>query len=318
MSSLSELEYSALAAQTGVSGITLDAQRVRFYDSQTGKSGSSPLQAETAFLIQETGLTTTNSETLWRTYLINQGVTYQANLNDMKRDFWLNYGYQNLSNYIKSLSGLVAYYPLDETSGDAINQAPDTLGTLDGTVTGATQGVAGLSGTAYSFDGTNDKVSVANNASLNQLTGTWFFIANLNANMSGNGNSIMSRNDEGSSASGINIHLSANNVIAVQIKSGATARATFTATTQLNTTDYYFVALTFIDNGECKLFVNGVEEGSATMSGTFTFNGTPLQLGENADAYWADYNGLLQHAGIVSRVLDDAEILEMAQLAGLA
>ncbi len=95
MSTLSELEYSALAEQTGVSGISLDAQRVRFYDSQTGKNGSNPIQAEISFLQQETGLSTSHSETLWRTYMVEQGVTYQSSLNDMKRDFWQNVGYSN-------------------------------------------------------------------------------------------------------------------------------------------------------------------------------------------------------------------------------
>ena len=64
-----------------------------------------------------------------------------------------------LQSYIKSLSGLVAYYPMDETSGTtAVNQAPDTLGTLDGTITGATINQAGQSGASYSFDGVNDDV----------------------------------------------------------------------------------------------------------------------------------------------------------------
>ena len=64
-----------------------------------------------------------------------------------------------LQSYIKSLSGLVVYYPMDETSGSTtVNQAPDTLGTLNGTITGATINQAGQSGASYSFDGVNDSV----------------------------------------------------------------------------------------------------------------------------------------------------------------
>lgn len=65
-----------------------------------------------------------------------------------------------LSDYIKSLSGLVAYYPLDEASGNAINQAPDTLGSYDGTVVGMTQNVDGLIGKAYSSDGVGDQLTL--------------------------------------------------------------------------------------------------------------------------------------------------------------
>jgi len=51
--------------------------------------------------------------------------------------------------------GLISFWKLDESSGNAI----DSHGTNDGTVNGATQGAAGRVGTAYSFDG-NDYVDV--------------------------------------------------------------------------------------------------------------------------------------------------------------
>ena len=53
-------------------------------------------------------------------------------------------------------TNLISYYKLDESSGDAI----DAHGSNDGTVTGATQNVAGKINTAYSFDGAGqDRVS---------------------------------------------------------------------------------------------------------------------------------------------------------------
>src|SRR3990167_9054324 len=73
--------------------------------------------------------------------------------------------FQQLLNYIKSLDNLVAYYPLNELSGDtAFNQAPATKGTLDGTITGATVGQDGQVGKAYSFDGVNDKIVTVENS----------------------------------------------------------------------------------------------------------------------------------------------------------
>lgn len=69
---------------------------------------------------------------------------------------------RRLSNYIKHLSGLIAYYPLDEVSGStAYNKAPTTQGTFNGTITGATVGQAGKVGKAFSFDGSGDYVAAS-------------------------------------------------------------------------------------------------------------------------------------------------------------
>jgi hypothetical protein len=80
------------------------------------------------------------------------------------------------SDLILGTTGLLAYWRLGDASGAAI----DAQGTLDGTVTGATRGVAGAifgdADTAYSFDG-SDVVTVSNDALLQISTGTlelWF------------------------------------------------------------------------------------------------------------------------------------------------
>lgn len=68
---------------------------------------------------------------------------------------------QRLYSYITHLSGLVAYYPLNESSGSiAYNKSPSTIGTNDGSTTGATIGQSGQLGKAYSFDGSGDRVVV--------------------------------------------------------------------------------------------------------------------------------------------------------------
>src|SRR5262245_41297808 len=61
-------------------------------------------------------------------------------------------------------TGLVAAYAFDEASGSSVNDASG-LGN-NGTIQGATR-VAGKSGSALSFNGTSDLVTIANAASLN-------------------------------------------------------------------------------------------------------------------------------------------------------
>jgi hypothetical protein len=72
-----------------------------------------------------------------------------------------------------SKSGCLAYYNFEQTSGTLTNQATtsngftDGLGSaVDGTNNGATQTATGKIGNAWSFDGTNDYISISNNTSL--------------------------------------------------------------------------------------------------------------------------------------------------------
>src|SRR3989344_4354024 len=51
---------------------------------------------------------------------------------------------------------LVYYFKLNELSGNTIEHV---FGEVNGVVEGATQGVAGKINTAYSFDGTDDRVN---------------------------------------------------------------------------------------------------------------------------------------------------------------
>jgi len=62
---------------------------------------------------------------------------------------------------------LVSYYKLDETTGDVV----DSHGTNNGTNYGATRGVTGKINNAFSFDGTNDYIEIADTSDLRLLSG---------------------------------------------------------------------------------------------------------------------------------------------------
>lgn len=92
--SIGELEYSAYATKTGVSGIPLIQQKLIFYNSQLGSNYYSVDEAEVAWLKNKTTLYTEQSrDHLWRSYLVGRGITFQATLNDMKRHFFLTLGF---------------------------------------------------------------------------------------------------------------------------------------------------------------------------------------------------------------------------------
>ena len=167
------------------------------------------------------------------------------------------------------------------------------------------------SGYSLNFDGTNDRVTFSNNTSHNSLTGTWSFWVKLMANKSGNGNSVMSKNDGGSSASGINIYLTTNNIMNGQIKSGITSRCDVSGTIPLSLYKWYHYALTFVNNGTVISYINGVQDYSGSMSGSFAFNGQSLLLGENADSYWADFNGRLKYVRIFNTNLNATQVANL-------
>ena len=62
-------------------------------------------------------------------------------------------------NFASLTTDLVSYYNFDETSGTT---ATDSLSANAGTITGATINQTGIIGKAYSFDGTGDYVTLAN------------------------------------------------------------------------------------------------------------------------------------------------------------
>ena len=93
-----------------------------------------------------------------------------AESNDIRYNAQISLSGTFLRDYIKGLSNLVAYYPLNETSGDAINNAPATAGSFNGSVINAVQGSAGQVDEAYTFDGNGDHVKVTGTSASYPIT----------------------------------------------------------------------------------------------------------------------------------------------------
>ncbi len=102
-----------------------------------------------------------------------------------------------LTNFLKVQPNLQAIWTFSELSGNLINVAPATLGSLDGVPSGPTQGAAGPGGdpelfNAYSYDN-DDIVTVANDATLaNMGDQTWAFLINFASEGEANQGRILS------------------------------------------------------------------------------------------------------------------------------
>ena len=230
------------------------------------------------------------------------------------------------TNYVRSLPGLVAYYPLDETAGNtALNQAPNTKGQYNGTITGATKGASGLIGKAYSFDGSGDNVSlgdipIISDASqlsvvalikTNNVTQDHYIFGNIGGAATG---FFIYADDVGFETGRTNTYK-----IYTQV-SGSTY---IEGTSNLNQAGVWkMVGFTFkgsIANSGLKLYVNGLLDRSAGTSSNATVgngNGS-LTIGESP-AGSLDANATIQHLIVTTSELSPDQMLRLAQLAGLA
>jgi hypothetical protein len=71
------------------------------------------------------------------------------------------------------LTGLVSYWNFNETSGDLLDIVGSHPGTLGASTASPTQGASGIIGTAYTFDGSNDIITLASPIT----TGTTFSLS---------------------------------------------------------------------------------------------------------------------------------------------
>lgn len=116
---LAELEYSAYAEQTGLSGISLPEQKVTFYNAQNGTTYANWVDAEVHYLRTQTGATTSNLQELWKIFLVSKGIPDMGSLTEMLYQFFLGVGFTTASSeYLWELSNadLLVWHTGDNAS----------------------------------------------------------------------------------------------------------------------------------------------------------------------------------------------------------
>jgi hypothetical protein len=204
-----------------------------------------------------------------------------------------------VSNEAPALVGLVAAYGFEEGAGTTVGDASGSGNT--GTISGATW-TAGHSGTALSFDGINDWVTIADAASLDLTTGmtleAWVNPANINTwrtvvlkeTLGGLAYALYSSNDFGLPAGFVRI--------------GQDVGATNLTSIPLNT--WTHLAVTY-DGTTLRLFVNGVQGAATVAGGSIAQSAEVLRIGGNA--VWNEFfNGRIDDVRIYRRALSAAEI----------
>ena len=199
--------------------------------------------------------------------------------------------------------GLVAAYSFNEASGGTLNDRSGKGHT--GTISGAAWTTQGKYGSALTFDGINDWVTVADTADLDLTTGmtleAWVRPSSLGSwrtvllkqSPGGLAYSLYASNDSSRAESDVSI-----------VSIGGDVGAASPAALAINTWSH--VAVTY-DGTMLRLFVNGVTVGSRPLSGAMVTSTGVLRIGGNS--VWSEFFvGRIDEIRIYNRALTPVEI----------
>ena len=196
-------------------------------------------------------------------------------------------------------SGLVAAYSFNDGAGTSITDSAG--GANPGSISGATWTTAGKYGSALSFDGVNDWVTVSDSASLDVTRVTleaWVRPTALGSMW----RTVLHKEQPG----GMVYALYANQGFGLplgQVNIGG-ARNALGANLPLNTWSH--LAVTY-DGAVLRLFVNGTAAGTVTVSGSIPASTGPLRIGGNAvRSEW--FAGQIDEVRVYNRALTQSEI----------
>ena len=199
-------------------------------------------------------------------------------------------------------SGLVAHYRLNATSGTV---ASDAAGSHSGTLRNGAAWAPGRHAGGVSFDGINDYISLPNiNASGSGLTvAMWVKTSSFQPSIQ----QFLSKTTGTSEGHDWSLGLSSGRRLRFRLRSNGVT-ATLTASSGDLPRDTWYHAAATYDGTRMRLYVNGVEVGSASKSGAVAMRpSVPINLGRKPSN--SEYmKGILDDVRIYNRALTPAEI----------
>lgn len=188
---------------------------------------------------------------------------------------------------------LVAAYAFDETSGVSTIDASGNGHT--GTVTGAlSRSTAGRFGGALVFNGSNTKVTIPDAPDLRLSTGATMEAWVKPAKASAKWRDIIYKGDD-------NYYLDATSSVGGVPAGGAQIGGSYReahATSALPANVWAHVALTY-DGSAVRLYVNALQVGSTSATGTILTSTNPLQIGGNS-LYGQYFQGMIDEVRVYS------------------
>ena len=232
----------------------------------------------------------------------------------------LTYTAKTASTYnsaITGTSGLVSYYPMDETTGTI---AIDHKGPNDGTYTaGYTLGSTSenpILGTAVTFDGSFSRISIPNSTSL-QISGSISIECWMNASP-GSISAISDFVSKPASPSDVSPYFDyclssgRSTHIAFIISMGSNYYQVNSNTVQVANTWYHVVGV--YDGAHISIYINGVLDCTpVAVTGTVNTNSQPLIIGNSGWGNTESFAGLVDEVAIYNTALSGPTILSHYQ-----
>ncbi|MDX6690371.1 MAG: hypothetical protein QOG15_1828 [Solirubrobacteraceae bacterium] len=205
-------------------------------------------------------------------------------------------------------AGLVAAYGFEETSGTT---ATDSSGTGNaGTITGATRTSAGRNGSALSFNGTSDWVTIPGSSSL-ALTTAFTLEAWVKSNGPGSVDQTVLTKEKPPYMSYQLYAMSSGGSLASTWRDtngsyGSDDGFFAPSSSPTPTATWTHLAATY-DNTTLRLFMNGTQIASKATTGAITNTTAPLRIGGNS--VWGEYfSGLIDDVRVYNRALTTTEL----------
>jgi hypothetical protein len=201
-------------------------------------------------------------------------------------------------------AGLVAAFSFNEGGGTTINDASGNSNT--GTISGASRTALGRFGSALSFDGVNDWVTINSSSSMN-LTASMTLEAWVYPAVAPSGwRSVIGKEQPGGLAYSLYASSESSNRPATVVSVGGSNRI-LRGGSQLVAGSWIHLAATY-DGATQRLYVNGSQVASRPQSGSIQTSAGPVRLGGNAVS-GEFFRGLIDEVRIYNRALTQAEIL---------
>src|ERR1017187_9379169 len=206
------------------------------------------------------------------------------------------------------LTGIVSYWTLDETSGNAIDVAG---GGNNGTPSGVTQHIAGKINTAYGFNGTSSYIELGNKANLSLTTSgsisAWIYPTDVT-----HMGLIVSKGNPGSDLNGFNLGFLYNTLYWELANSTTRISGSYSIAGHIVNNTWYLVTLTW-DGSHVNLYLNGLAV-SAPVAQTVTPVSSvyPFRIGARGDYLGSSlFLGTIDEVGVWGRALTAAEVTSL-------
>lgn len=222
---------------------------------------------------------------------------------------------QRLNQAINRIQGLVAHYQASEIEGSvAQNYAPANIGSLSGTISGASLGFPATLGRAYSFDGVNDKVTLPLLITRNN---TLTLLAVFQTNDKNENQQTIISNGIGTAVTGrgVAIVISGNASVDGSLYVLDHVIKWVDTGYDIPNNNPHFLALVLNASGNPTIYIDGVQ---VYTSGSVTTSNPLVASFFGSDSVGGWLNGYVKNAAWVGRIMTASEILELAKIGGFA